>query len=67
MNSTITNKNAPGILSISNPDSPPQLNKVKKRCLMLSPTVNAGLERECKMSDFEKDPRAIGKGGFGQV
>ena len=61
------NKEAPGILSISNPKSPPQVNKIKKRCLMLSPTVYAGLEKESKMSDFEKDPRAIGKGGFGQV
>ena len=69
MNSTQypLNKDAPGILSISNPKSPPQVNKVKKRCLMLSPTVYAGLERESKISDFEKDPRAIGKGGFGQV
>ena len=68
MNSNYSlNKDAPGILSISNPKSPPQVNKIKKRCLMLSPTVYAGLERECKMSDFEKDPRAIGKGGFGQV
>ena len=56
------NKNAPGILGIFNPDFPPQINKIKKRCLMLSPTVNAGLERECKMTDFIKDPRELGKG-----
>ena len=61
------NKNAPGILGIFNPDFPPQINKIKKRCLMLSPTVNAGLERECKMTDFIKDPRELGKGGFGSV
>ena len=61
------NKNAPGILGIFNPNFPPQINKIKKRCLMLSPTVNAGLEKECKISDFIKDPREIGKGGFGSV
>ena len=61
------NKNAPGILGISHPDFPPQINKVKKRCLMLSPTVNAGLEKECKITDFIKDPRELGKGGFGSV
>ena len=61
------NKNAPGILGIFDPDFPLQINKIKKRCLMLSPTVNAGLERECKISDFIKDPREIGKGGFGSV
>ena len=61
------NKNAPGILGIFNPDFPPQINKIKKRCLMLSPTVNSGLERECKMTDFIKDPRELGKGGFGSV
>ena len=58
--------NAP-ILQITNPNQPPMLNKVKNRVLILSPTVNAGLEREAVMSDFDKDPREIGKGGFGQV
>lgn len=61
------NKNAPGILGIFNPDFPPQINKIKKRCLMLSPTVNAGLEKECKITDFIKEPRELGKGGFGSV
>ena len=65
--SSLNNKNVPeGILTIVDPDSPPKLNKVKKRCLILSPTVNAGLEPESKISDFEKE-REIGKGGFGLV
>ena len=65
--SSLNNKNVPeGILTIVDPDNPPKLNKVKKRCLMLSPTVNAGLEPESKISDFEKE-REIGKGGFGLV
>ena len=65
--SSLNNKNVPeGILTIVDPDNPPKLNKVKKRVLMLSPTVNAGLEPESKISDFEKE-REIGKGGFGLV
>ncbi len=65
--SSLNNKNVPeGILTVINPDSPPQVNKVKKRCLILSPTVNAGLEPESKISDFDKE-REIGKGGFGLV
>ena len=65
--SSLNNKNVPeGILTVVDPDSPPKLNKVKKRCLMLSPTVNAGLEPESKKTDFEKE-REIGKGGFGLV
>ena len=65
--SSLNNKNVPeGILTIANPDCPPKLNKVKKRCLILSPTVNAGLEPESKITDFEKE-REIGKGGFGLV
>ena len=55
-----------GILTIVDPNSPPKLNKVKKRCLILSPTVNAGLEQEGKISDFDKE-KEIGKGGFGLV
>ena len=55
------------ILRIKNPNQPPMLNKVRNRVLILSPTVNAGLEREAVMADFDKDPREIGKGGFGQV
>ena len=62
-----TNQNVPkGILTIVDPNSPPKLNKVKKRCLILSPTVNAGLEQEGKISDFDKE-KEIGKGGFGLV
>ena len=65
--SSLNNKNVPdGVLSIVDKENPPQLNKVKKRCLILSPTVNAGLEPEGKISDFEKD-KEIGKGGFGLV
>ena len=62
-----TNQNVPkGILTIVDPNSPPKLNKVRKRCLILSPTVNAGLEQEGKISDFDKE-KEIGKGGFGLV
>ena len=65
--SALNNKNVPeGILSIVDKENPPKLNKVKKRCLILSPTVNAGLEPESKITDFEKD-KEIGKGGFGLV
>ena len=65
--SSLNNKNVPdGILNIKDKDNPPKLNKIKKRCLILSPTVNAGLEPECKLSDFIKD-KEIGKGGFGLV
>ena len=61
------NENIAPILKITNPKRPPMLNNVKNRLLILSPTVNAGLEKEAVMSDFAKDPREIGKGGFGQV
>ena len=54
------------ILNITDPAHPPILNKVKKRCLILSPTVKAGLEPEGKITDFERE-REIGKGGFGLV
>ena len=65
--SSLNNKNVPeGILTVIDPDSPPKVNKVKKRCLILSPTVNAGLEPESKITDFEKE-KEIGKGGFGLV
>ena len=64
---SLNNKDVPeGILTIADPSNPPKLNKVKKRCLILSPTVNAGLEPESKITDFEKE-REIGKGGFGLV
>ena len=65
--SSLNNKNVPeGILSIVDKENPPILNKVKKRVLILSPTVNAGLEPESKITDFEKE-QEIGKGGFGLV
>ena len=60
-------ENIAPILKITNPKRPPMLNNVKNRLLILSPIVNAGLEKEAVMSDFAKDPREIGKGGFGQV
>ena len=45
-----------------------ELNKVKERLLVLSPTVKRGLERECDKSDFYRcDDYYIGKGGFGEV
>ena len=56
----------PQILRIHNKNKPPQLNKVKNRVLILSPTVNSGLERECSINDFIRD-KQIGRGGFGQV
>ena len=65
--SSLINKNVPeGILTVVDPDSPPKVNKGKKWCLILSPTVNAGLEPESKITDFDKE-REIGKGGFGLV
>ena len=46
----------------------PILNKVKKRLLILSPAVAAGLEREACKTDFESlEDKSIGKGGFGSV
>ena len=46
----------------------PILNKVKKRLLILSPAVKAGLEREACKTDFESlEDKSIGKGGFGSV
>ena len=45
-----------------------KLNKVKDRLLILSPTVRAGLERECNKTDFYREgEKFIGKGGFGEV
>lgn len=44
------------------------LNNVKERLLILSPTVKAGLERECNKGDFYREgDKCIGKGGFGEV
>ena len=46
----------------------PQINKVKNRILFLSPTVKAGLERECNRDDFlSEGDRPVGNGGFGKV
>ena len=47
---------------------PQELNKVKERLLILSPTVKIGLERESDKSDFYRcGDYCIGKGGFGEV
>ena len=47
---------------------PLMLNKVKERLLILSPTVQAGLEREYSKTDFYREgDKFIGKGGFGEV
>ena len=44
----------------------PQLNQVKERLLILSPTVQAGLEREGNKRDFYREgDKCIGRGGFG--
>ena len=51
-----------------NQSKKPILNKVKKRLLILSPAVAAGLEREACKTDFESlEDKSIGKGGFGSV
>jgi aurora kinase len=49
-------------------DKKPILNRVKQRCLILSPTVKECLEREASKADFYREgDRPIGKGGFGEV
>ena len=46
-------------------DSPtPKINKVRNRFLPLTESVAKGLEREPKITDFEKI-KLIGKGSFG--
>ena len=55
-----------GILSISDPTIPPELNEVKNRCLILSPTVKAGLEPESRITDFVKE-KEIGKCKNGKI
>lgn len=46
----------------------PVINKVKNRLLFLSPTVKSCLEPECQKTDFcTEGPKALGKGGFGEV
>ena len=53
---------------LQNQSKKPILNKVKKRLLILSPAVAAGLEREACKTDFESlEDKSIGKGGFGSV
>ena len=49
-------------------ENKPILNKVKQRCLILSPTVKECLEKEGSKSDFYRDgDKPIGRGGFGEV
>ena len=45
-----------------------QLNEVKNRLLILSPTVELGFEKESNKYDFiNQDKWPIGRGGFGEV
>lgn len=63
--STVSNQQAPLLQTIS---QKPIINKVKNRLLFLSPTVKACLEPECQKTDFcTEGPKALGKGGFGEV
>ena len=58
----------PSMVVPQNPTKKLMLNKVKKRLLILSPAVAAGLEREACKTDFESlEDKSIGKGGFGSV
>ena len=58
----------PSMVVPQNPTKKLILNKVKKRLLILSPAVAAGLEREACKTDFESlEDKSIGKGGFGSV
>ena len=44
------------------------INNIKNRLLALSPTVAAGIERECTKDDFYTEGnKEIGKGGFSSV
>ena len=44
------------------------INNVKNRILSLSPTVKAGIERECTKDDFySEDSKEIGRGGYSHV
>jgi len=44
------------------------INRVRNRILCLSPTVEAGIERECTKDDFySEDNKEIGRGGFSHV
>ena len=63
-----TNGMNPSMVLPHNQSKKPILNKVKKRLLILSPAVAAGLEREACKTDFESlEDKSIGKGGFGSV
>ena len=49
---------------------PVNMNNIKQRLVALSPTVKAGLERECCKEDFThelEDSELIGKGAYGEV
>jgi serine/threonine protein kinase len=43
-----------------------QLNSVKNRMLMLSPSVQIGIEKESNINDFKLE-KPLGKGAFGKV
>ena len=44
------------------------INNVRNRILSLSPTVKAGIERECTKDDFySEDNKEIGRGGYSHV
>jgi serine/threonine protein kinase len=43
-----------------------KINNIKERLLILSPTVQAGIEPELKKTDFNFD-KPLGKGAFGEV
>ena len=44
------------------------INNVKNRLLSLSPTVKAGIERECTKDDFySEDNKEVGRGGYSHV
>ena len=43
-----------------------KLNSVRERLIFLSPTVQAGLEKEPCTKDFDFSSR-LGQGGFGKV
>jgi len=65
---TTTNSSGGGTTLHSTISNKPVITKLKQRLLFLSPTVKACLEPECQKADFSTDgPKALGKGGFGEV
>ena len=67
-NTNSTNSSSSSASSLPTISAKPIINKVKNRLLLLSPTVKACLEPECQKTDFcTEGPKALGKGGFGEV